>query len=164
MAEKIVGTPVKYEFLAETKQLLNIVAKSLYSEKEVFVRELISNSSDAIEKLKYIQLTSTSSVAAGEQIPFEIQIVANDMTNTLTIQDTGVGMSKNELVKNLGTIAHSGSKAFLDKLKDNSSNPNNIIGQFGVGFYSAFMVAEKVQVFSKSYNPEEKGFEWSSIG
>lgn len=79
-------------------------------------------------------------------------------------QDTGVGMAKDELIKNLGTIAHSGSKAFLDKLKENTSNPNNIIGQFGVGFYSAFMVAEKVQVFSKSHKTDEPGFEWSSSG
>lgn len=113
-AEKVVGNPVKYEFLAETKQLLDIVAKSLYSEKEVFVRELISNASDAIEKLKYIQLTSTTSAAAdASQIPFEIKIEANDMNNTLTIHDTGVGMSKDELIKNLGTIAHSGSKVLI---------------------------------------------------
>lgn len=114
-AEKVVGNPVKYEFLAETKQLLDIVAKSLYSEKEVFVRELISNASDAIEKLKYIQLTSTASADAS-QIPFEIKIEANDMNNTLTIHDTGVGMSKDELIKNLGTIAHSGSKVFSNCL------------------------------------------------
>lgn len=107
--EKVVGNSVKYDFMAETKQLLNIVAKSLYSEKEVFVRELISNASDAIEKLKYIQLTSNTA-ADTDQVPFEIQIAANDMNNTLTIQDTGVGMSKEDLIKNLGTIAHSGSK------------------------------------------------------
>jgi hypothetical protein len=114
-SEKVVGNSVKYDFMAETKQLLNIVAKSLYSEKEVFVRELISNASDAIEKLKYIQLTSNISPSTGgdssnNQIPFEIQLIANDMNNTLTIQDTGVGMAKEELIKNLGTIAHSGSK------------------------------------------------------
>lgn len=114
-SEKVVGNSVKYDFMAETKQLLNIVAKSLYSEKEVFVRELISNASDAIEKLKYIQLTSNISPSTEgdsntNQIPFEIQLIANDMNNTLTIQDTGVGMAKEELIKNLGTIAHSGSK------------------------------------------------------
>lgn len=108
--EKVVGDSTKYEFLAETRQLLNIVAKSLYSEKEVFVRELISNSSDAIEKLKYIQLSSNAQQTDANQVPYEIQIVANDMNNTLTIQDTGVGMGKEELIKNLGTIAHSGSK------------------------------------------------------
>jgi TNF receptor-associated protein 1 len=165
--EKKVGPTEKHEFLAETKQLLNIVAKSLYSEKEVFVRELISNASDAIEKLKYEQLTSTSGQTPNEhQIPFEIQINANDITNTLTIQDTGMGMTRDELIKNLGTIAHSGSKHFLEKLaKDSSaSSANNIIGQFGVGFYSAFMVADKVQVFSQSAKSGEKGFEWVSTG
>lgn len=107
--EKTVGTAQKFEFLAETKQLLNIVAKSLYSEKEVFVRELVSNSSDALEKLKYVQLNNQLPVTQNE-IPLEIQISCNDITNTLTIQDTGYGMTKEELIKNLGTIAHSGSK------------------------------------------------------
>lgn len=162
-AERAVGKSEKYEFLAETKQLLNIVAKSLYSDKEVFVRELISNASDAIEKLKYAQLTSNQEVDS--QIPFEIQISANDMNNTLTIQDTGVGMTKDELVKFLGTIAHSGSKAFIENLSKTAENgQNSIIGQFGVGFYSAFMVADKVQVFSKSYKEAEQAFEWSSSG
>ncbi|CAF0717780.1 unnamed protein product [Brachionus calyciflorus] len=163
-AEKAVGKSEKYDFLAETKQLLNIVAKSLYSDKEVFVRELISNASDAIEKLKYAQLTNNQGV--DNQIPYEIQINANDMNNTLTIQDTGVGMSKEELIKFLGTIAHSGSKQFIENLSknNNGNNQNSIIGQFGVGFYSAFMVADKVQVFSKSYKDDEKAFEWSSSG
>lgn len=162
-AERVVGKSEKYEFLAETKQLLNIVAKSLYSDKEVFVRELISNASDAIEKLKYAQLTSNQNIDS--QIPYEIQINANDLNNTLTIQDTGVGMTKDELVKFLGTIAHSGSKAFIENLSKNSDNgQNSIIGQFGVGFYSAFMVADRVQVFSKSYKENEPSFEWSSSG
>lgn len=163
--EKTVGTAQKYEFLAETKQLLNIVAKSLYSEKEVFIRELISNASDAIEKLKYDQLSSAQAASSTDtQIPYEIQINANDITQTLIIQDTGVGMTKEELIKNLGTIAHSGSKAFLEKLKEANSSPSNIIGQFGVGFYSAFMVADRVQVFSQSSKPGEKAFEWVSTG
>lgn len=164
--EKTVGSPEKFDFLAETKQLLNIVAKSLYSEKEVFIRELVSNSSDALEKLKYAQLTSESTTASKDQLPFEIHITANDITNTLTIRDTGIGMTKADLIQNLGTIAHSGSKAFLEKLSQegSSTNSKNIIGQFGVGFYSAFMVADKVQVFSKSFNPEEKAYEWNSTG
>ncbi len=169
--EKTVGTPEKFEFLAETKQLLNIVAKSLYSEKEVFIRELVSNASDALEKLKYAQLIgeipNDAAAAAGTTaVPFEIQINANDMNNTLTIQDTGVGMTKAELIQNLGTIAHSGSKAFLEKLAQDSSGSStkNIIGQFGVGFYSAFMVADRVQVFSQSSKPGEKAFEWTSTG
>lgn len=107
--EKVVGPTEKYDFMAETKQLLNIVAKSLYSEKEVFIRELISNASDAIEKLKYAELTSQDGQSA-QSIPYEIRITANDMNNTLIIQDTGLGMTKAELIQNLGTIAHSGSK------------------------------------------------------
>jgi TNF receptor-associated protein 1 len=165
-AEKSIGSTEKYDFLAETKQLLNIVAKSLYSEKEVFIRELISNSSDAIEKLKYAELST--GLHAAEAVPYEIHIKADDVNNTLTIRDTGVGMTKSELIENLGTIAHSGSKAFLEKLKNDSSEAGasnkNIIGQFGVGFYSAFMVADKVEVFSKSYKDDEKAHSWVSTG
>lgn len=164
-SEKSVGPTEKHEFLAETKQLLNIVAKSLYSENEVFIRELVSNSSDALEKLKYRQLSSNDPVT--EDVPFEISLTANDITNTLTIQDTGIGMTKEELMKNLGTIAHSGSKAFIDSLtkgSDGKAQSNSVIGQFGVGFYSAFMVADRVQVFTKSYLPGEKAYEWNSTG
>lgn len=161
-SEKSVGSRQKYEFQAETKELLNIVAKSLYSEKEVFVRELISNASDALEKLKYEQLTSN---VADNEIPYEISIDANDVINTLTIQDTGLGMNKEEIMKYLGTIAHSGSKAFINNLKaDGTKQTNNVIGQFGVGFYSAFMVADRVQVFTQSHKEGEKAYEWNSTG
>lgn len=157
----------KYEFIAETKQLLNIVAKSLYSDKEVFIRELISNSSDAIEKLKYVQLSEQKEQSSANKadLPYEIRINTNDLTNILTIHDTGLGMTKDELIQNLGTIAHSGSKAFIEKLANSDSkDAKNIIGQFGVGFYSAFMVADSVKVISKSYKPNEKAFEWNSNG
>ena len=157
----------KYEFIAETKQLLNIVAKSLYSDKEIFIRELISNSSDAIEKLRYMQLNEQTSVNAENNIerPYEIRLVVDDIKNTLILSDTGIGMTKEELIENLGTIAHSGSKAFLEKIS-NSQNQDgkNIIGQFGVGFYSAFMVSDTVEVITKSFKPNEKAYKWSSSG
>lgn len=109
----------KYEFIAETKQLLNIVAKSLYSDKEIFIRELISNSSDAIEKLRYMQLNEqTDASSSNLDRPYEIRLIVDDISNTLTLQDTGIGMTKAELIENLGTIAHSGSKGNTIKFKE----------------------------------------------
>jgi TNF receptor-associated protein 1 len=157
----------KYEFIAETKQLLNIVAKSLYSDKEIFIRELISNASDAIEKLRYMQLNEQTTTNAENNIdrPYEIRLVADDIKNTLILLDTGIGMTKEELIENLGTIAHSGSKAFIEKIsKSQNQDGKNIIGQFGVGFYSAFMVSDNVEVITKSYKPNEKAYKWSSAG
>ncbi|XP_028669776.2 heat shock protein 75 kDa, mitochondrial [Erpetoichthys calabaricus] len=157
--EDVEGSSFQHEFQAETKKLLNIVARSLYSEKEVFIRELISNCSDALEKLRHRLLT-----LEGESSPMEIHLKTNPEKRTIVIQDTGVGMSKEELVSNLGTIARSGSKAFLDALQNQSEASSKIIGQFGVGFYSAFMVADKVDVYSKSAEPDSDGYKWSSDG
>uniref|UniRef100_A0A672LVW8 Heat shock protein 75 kDa, mitochondrial-like n=1 Tax=Sinocyclocheilus grahami TaxID=75366 RepID=A0A672LVW8_SINGR len=157
--ENVQGSYSKHEFQAETKKLLDIVARSLYSEKEVFIRELISNSSDALEKLRHKMIT-----AGGETAPMEIHLQTDAATGTFTIQDTGVGMNKEELVANLGTIARSGSKAFLDALQNQAEASSSIIGQFGVGFYSAFMVADKVDVYSQSAEPGAPGYKWSSDG
>ncbi|XP_057375330.1 heat shock protein 75 kDa, mitochondrial-like [Daphnia carinata] len=157
--------PEKREFQAETRMLLDIVAKSLYSEKEVFVRELISNASDALEKFRYLSLTGTA--LENSQRPLEIKITAEKEAKTLTIEDSGIGMNKEEIINNLGTIARSGSKAYIEQLKSKGGAPDsvsNIIGQFGVGFYSAFMVAEKVDVFTKSSLPGSVGLHWSSDG
>ncbi|XP_034945368.1 heat shock protein 75 kDa, mitochondrial [Chelonus insularis] len=164
--EKPTGESVKHEFKSETQKLLEIVAKSLYSDKEVFVRELVSNASDALEKLRYMRLSENLSVEEGGDRNLEIHIVTNKQNRILTIQDTGIGMTREELISNLGTIARSGSKAFIDQLKEKkaSEDPSNIIGQFGVGFYSAFMVAEKVEVFTKSYKKDAEGLYWSSEG
>ncbi|KAH9509968.1 TNF receptor-associated protein 1, mitochondrial [Bulinus truncatus] len=154
-----------HEFQAETRKLLDIVAKSLYSEKEVFIRELISNSSDALEKLRYYELTGAE--VSDQNIPLEIHIATNDDKKTFTIQDTGVGLTKEELIDNLGTIARSGSKAFLDQLSDKAAQGNvksNLIGQFGVGFYSTFMVGDKVDVFTKSFKPGSSAYKWASDG
>jgi TNF receptor-associated protein 1 len=156
------GPGDKHEFQAETRKLLDIVAKSLYSEKEVFIRELISNASDALEKLRYLELTSAD--VGGK--PLEIHIATDEDKKTFTIQDTGVGMTKEEMIENLGTIAKSGSKAFLEELKDKASADvdRNIIGQFGVGFYSSFMVADKVDVYSKASQEGSTAYKWTSDG
>ncbi|KAL0272837.1 UNVERIFIED_CONTAM: hypothetical protein PYX00_005661 [Menopon gallinae] len=152
-----------HEFQAETRMLLDMMAKSLYSDKEVFIRELISNSSDAIEKLRY------KAVTQGKPLPDGLISISTDKQNrTITFKDSGIGMSKEELISNLGTIARSGSKAFLEELQQKGqsalSESSNIIGQFGVGFYSSFMVAEKVEVYTKSYVENSVGYKWSCDG
>ena len=154
-------TPQKFEFQAEIKQLLDIVIHSLYTEKEIFVRELVSNASDALEKLRHTQLTEKN--IFGDQ-PLEINVTTDDKAKTLTIQDFGIGMTRAELIENLGTIAHSGSKAFLKALGEGGAKNSNLIGQFGVGFYAAFMVAKSVKVYSHSWQAGEPGHVWSSDG
>jgi TNF receptor-associated protein 1 len=156
------ATPQKYEFQAEIKQVLDIVIHSLYTEKEIFVRELVSNASDALEKFRHLQLTEKS--VFDDRLELEINITTDDKAKTLTIQDAGIGMTRAELVENLGTIAHSGSKAFLKALSESGQKNANLIGQFGVGFYSAFMVAKRVTVYSHSWRTEEPGQKWTSDG
>uniref|UniRef100_A0A7M4E485 TNF receptor associated protein 1 n=1 Tax=Crocodylus porosus TaxID=8502 RepID=A0A7M4E485_CROPO len=157
--ENVKGAASKHEFQAETKKLLDIVARSLYSEKEVFIRELISNGNDALEKLRYKLMSE------GKALPdMEIHLQTDGGKGIITIQDTGIGMTQEELVSNLGTIARSGSKVFLDALQNQAEVNSKIIGQFGVGFYSAFMVADKVEVYSQSAEPESPGCHWSSDG
>lgn len=155
------GEGEKYDFQAETRMLLDIVAKSLYSEKEIFIRELISNSNDALEHLRYLNLTNPD--MTNFQRDLEIHIATDKLARTFAIQDTGVGMTKEELVSNLGTIARSGSKAFLKEVKEKNLSMTNIIGQFGVGFYSSFMVADKVEVFTCS-KPGGECYKWVSDG
>ncbi|XP_056468420.1 heat shock protein 75 kDa, mitochondrial [Gadus chalcogrammus] len=157
--ENVKGDFSKHEFQAETKKLLDIVARSLYSEKEVFIRELISNGSDALEKLRHKLITG-----GGDTAPMEIHLQTDSEKRTFTIQDTGVGMNQEDLVANLGTIARSGSKAFLDELQNQAEASSSIIGQFGVGFYSAFMVADRVDVYSQAAEPGAPGYKWSSDG
>ncbi len=161
------STPEKHEFQAEIAQLLNIVIHSLYTDKEIFIRELISNAADASEKLKFLQ-TAGAEVFEADR-PLAISVTTDDTAHTITIADAGLGMTHAELVENLGTIAHSGSKAFLQQIKENAAQSGGtgaaeIIGQFGVGFYSAFMVASKVTVYSRSYLPAETGWIWTSDG
>ena len=145
-----------HQFQAETKQVLDIVVNSLYKDKEIFVRELISNASDALEKLRRIQLTEKN--ICDDNLELEINLSTDESSNQLTIQDFGVGMNQDELMGNLGTIAHSGSKEFMEALKSDGEKNDALIGKFGVGFYSVFMVAEKVQVFTRSWEEEGEGF------
>lgn len=154
--------PQKFEFQAEIKQLLDIVIHSLYTEKEIFVRELVSNASDALEKLRHLQLTEKE--IHDDNLPLEINITTDDKAKTVTIQDFGLGMTREELIQNLGTIAHSGSKQFLKALGEAGTKNSNLIGQFGVGFYSAFMVAKSVKVYSHSWKKDAPGHVWSSDG
>ncbi len=156
------ATPQKFEFQAEIKQLLDIVIHSLYTEKEIFVRELVSNASDALEKLRHTQLTEKE--IFDDRLDLEINVTTDDKAKTITIQDFGIGMTREELVQNLGTIAHSGSKAFLKALGEGAAKNTNLIGQFGVGFYSAFMVAKSVRVYTHAWRPDQPGHVWTSDG
>lgn len=149
-------------FQAETKELLNLMVHSIYTHKDIFLRELISNASDATDKLKFKALTDTHILDSSEEL--SIVITPNEELKTLTITDHGIGMTFEEVVENIGTIAKSGSKAFLTSLEEAKKNNDlSIIGQFGVGFYSAFMVADKIVLETKSpYS--DKGVRWTSTG
>lgn len=152
-----------HAFQAEIQRVLDIVIHSLYTDREIFLRELISNAADASEKLRFLQ-TSGQPILQPEAA-LEIQLTADNKENTLVITDAGIGMTRDELVENLGTIAHSGSKAFLQKLAEAKEKPAvNLIGQFGVGFYSAFMVASKVEVITRSAQPDSTAWHWTSDG
>ena len=159
MTEKKSG---KKEFQAEVKQLLDIVIHSLYKDKEIFIRELVSNASDALEKLRYIQQTEKE--IFDEKLPLEIEVKTDEEANTITITDYGIGMTSEELTENLGTIAHSGSKQFLDSVKKGAAINENLIGQFGVGFYSVFMTAERVEVLTHSWQKDGEDLLWKSDG
>ncbi len=156
------STLEKHVFQAEIQQLLDLVVHSLYTDKEIFLRELISNASDAMEKLRHIEATEKN--IHQPTLPLEIHITTDEEAGTLTIADHGIGMSHEELVKNLGTIAHSGTKAFLKAVKENGGSPQNMIGQFGVGFYSAFMVADTVAVHTRSWHADSPELVWTSDG
>lgn len=147
--ESISGNSTAHEFQAETRKLLDIVARSLYTDREIFVRELISNASDALEKLRHRVLLEKIQL---KESNLEISLWTNAKDGTLTIQDNGIGMTEEELVKNLGNIGHSGSLEYLEKATE--QNAKEIIGQFGVGFYSVFMVGKKVKVYSRSVDSD----------
>ncbi len=151
----------KQEFQTEVNQLLQLIVHSLYSHPEIFLRELVSNSSDALDKLKYLTLTEEpyKSLAFDPRIDLEL----DETQHTLTVSDTGIGMNDVDLAANLGTIARSGTKNFLSSLSGDAKRDSNLIGQFGVGFYSAFMVADRVQVISRKAG-EENAWKWTSDG
>lgn len=152
----------KFHFKAEVKQLLDILVHSLYTSRDIFLRELISNSSDALDKLRFESNKGTELV--DNDLPLEIKITFNDKKNTLTIEDTGIGMTKEEIISNIGTIAKSGSAEFLKQLTESKQDANNIIGKFGVGFYSVFMVAKEVVIKTKSFKTDEPAIMWKSDG
>ena len=144
------------QFKTESKRILDLMINSIYTNKEIFLRELVSNASDAIDKLKFISLTDTK-----VNSDFKINISIDKDARTLTVEDNGIGMTDKDLEKNLGTIAESGTLAF--KKENAGQTDNELIGQFGVGFYSAFMVADKIEVYTKAYGAD-KAFKWASSG
>ena len=154
--------PESHHFQAEIQQLLDIVIHSLYTDKEIFVRELVSNAADACEKLRFLQASGQGVVDA--EAPLMIRIQTDDKESTIRFTDTGIGMTREALVENLGTIAHSGTKAFLKGLAEEKKADAKLIGQFGVGFYSAFMVAENVTVESRAYQQDAVACRWVSQG
>jgi molecular chaperone HtpG len=154
-------TETKHEFQAEVAKLLHIVAHSLYSEKEIFLRELVSNASDACDRLRYASLTDPSLVEGDSD--FQVRLSIDKDAKTLTIEDNGIGMTEQEMIENLGTIARSGTSNFVEQLSGDDNKAVSVIGQFGVGFYSSFMVADKVDVLSRKAGADD-AHKWSSDG
>lgn len=164
MTEENIHAKETREFQAETKQLLDLMVHSIYTNREIFLRELISNASDAIDKIRFESLTNQELLEGDSASDFEIYLIPDEGSHTLTISDNGMGMTYDEVVENIGTIAKSGTKAFLEKLKEaGAAADNELIGQFGVGFYSAFMVSEKVTLITRAPG-QAKGVRWESTG
>lgn len=155
-------TAEKHEFQAEIQQLLDLVVHSLYTDKDIFLRELISNASDSMEKVRHLEGTEKDIKDAGDELRITLEL--DKEAKTVTLTDRGVGMTREELIENLGTIAHSGTKAFLEQMKETGGSPAGLIGQFGVGFYSSFMVADRVEVFSRSWRTDGESLRWESDG
>ncbi|MFA7021828.1 molecular chaperone HtpG [Aliarcobacter sp.] len=153
----------KHQFQTEVGQLLHLMTHSLYSNKEIFIRELVSNASDAIDKLNYLRLTDEKLKESFASWKGEINISFDEKDKSLTIVDNGIGMNEEDMINSIGTIAKSGTKSFVEALTGDAKKDSNLIGQFGVGFYSVFMVAEKVDVISKKAG-EETAYKWSSTG
>ena len=151
----------KKQFKAESKRLLDLMINSIYTHQEIFLREIISNASDAIDKLAYQALTDEN--VGLSRSDFAIELKPDEAAHTLTVSDNGIGMDKDEMENNLGTICRSGSLQFKQALDKEKAADTDIIGQFGVGFYSAFMVADKVTVISKKYGSDE-AWKWESEG
>ena len=155
-------TTQQFSFKAETKQLLNILIHSLYKDREVFLRELLSNASDALNRLRFEMVTNQDVLDPKAEL--NIHIKADKDARTLTITDTGIGMTHDEIIENLGTIAQSGARNFLEATKDKNLDLTKVIGQFGVGFYSVFMVAESVRVISRSFKKDAEAVSWYATG
>ena len=151
----------KMEFQTEVRDLLNLMIHSLYSNKEIFLRELVSNAADALDKRRFLSVSDSSLLPVGTQLRIDINVFSE--AKRLVIEDNGIGMNREDLIQNLGTIARSGTKQFMKNLKDSDKSNVELIGQFGVAFYSAFMVARKIEVLTKKAG-EEQGYLWSSEG
>ncbi|MCU7495557.1 MAG: molecular chaperone HtpG [Ignavibacteria bacterium] len=151
-----------HEFKAEVKQLLNILVHSLYTNRDIFLRELISNASDALDKLRFESISGSE--IWDSDLPLEINVSFDKDKHTINVADTGIGMTKDEIISNIGTIARSGSAEFLKKVADSNKDVSNIIGKFGVGFYSIFMVASEVILKTKSFKKDEPAMQWKSDG
>ncbi len=162
MTDTTTTAPESMQYRTEVKQLLNILAHSLYTDREIFLRELISNASDALNRIQFELLTNHDVLDHDRELA--IWLETDREAHTLTIRDSGIGMTHDELIENLGTIAHSGAKTFLANAQEKQATLEEIIGQFGVGFYSVFMVAEQVSVTSRSFLPDAQAWTWTSSG
>jgi len=165
MSEQQVA-PEAYQFKAEIKQLLDILAHSLYKERDIFLRELISNASDALTRMHFESLTNRDVLDPDAELAIHIEVpeVAEGEPKKIIVKDSGIGMTRDEIVQNLGTIAQSGAREFLKHMDDEDFDATDVIGQFGVGFYSAFMVADEIEVISRSYDPQATAVSWTSDG
>ncbi len=152
----------QFTFKAETKQLLNILIHSLYKDREVFLRELLSNASDALNRMRFEMVTNKDVLDSKSEL--QIHITADKDARTITIQDTGIGMTHDEIIEHLGTIAESGARKFMEVAQGKTGDIGQVIGQFGVGFYSVFMVAESVRVTSRSFKPDAEAVGWYATG
>merc|ERR1719305_641247 len=149
----------QFQFQADVNKLMDIIINSLYSKKEIFLRELISNGSDALDKVRFMSLTDPSVLGEGDTAKLEMKLIANKEEKTLTLVDRGCGMSKDDLINQLGTVAQSGTSSFIEAFSEGADV--NLIGQFGVGFYSVYLVADSVAVHSKS-NDDDTQWVWES--
>ncbi|MEC8358359.1 MAG: molecular chaperone HtpG, partial [SAR324 cluster bacterium] len=155
--------PEVHEYQAEMQKLLDILVHSLYTEREIFLRELLSNSADALSKVQFLALTSADQLL-NPDASLQIELSFDEEKQTITIEDTGCGMTREELIENLGTIASSGTLKFLREAQQSKQAVQNLIGQFGVGFYAVFMVADKVELTTRSWRPDSQAWSWNSSG
>ena len=162
MAKQAKSKIEEFEYRAEMKQLLNLIVHSLYTHPEVFLRELISNASDALNKLRFRMLTDKEVVDPEAEL--KIQIELDSKKQTFSIEDSGIGMTREDLINEIGTVAHSGTLEFLQKMQQEKQSIENLIGQFGVGFYSVFMVTDEVTIETRHANKDSRGYRWKSIG